>query len=356
MSEVFVAPSGKRQWDCVALGEVMIRFDPGELRIHTARRFDVWEGGGEYNVVRGLRRCFGLRTAVVTAFADNPVGRLVEDLILQAGVDTALLTWVPYDGAGRNTRNGLYFMERGFGVRASSGCMDRGNTAVSQIKPGQIDWDTTFGPERGAGWFHTGGVFAALSEHTPAVAREAMDIARRHGTYVSYDLNYRESLWSAIGGRARAAQVNDELVRKADVVFGIQSPEAGELHDDLTPQGCEQLLRGAAQRYPNLKMIATTLRSVHSSSRNGWGAMAISGGVIVHVPQREIEVLDRVGAGDAFASGVIYGLLSGWPAERALKYGVAHGALAMTTPGDNSMATLCEVQSLAEGESIRIKR
>ena len=198
----------------------MLRLDPGETRIHTARQFQVWEGGGEYNVARGLRRCFGLRTAIATALADNPVGRLVEDLILQGGVDPSLLKWIPYDGVGRTVRNGLNFTERGFGLRAAAGCSDRGHTAVSQLNPGDFDWATIFGAVNGTRWFHTGGIFAALSASTAEVAAEAMDAARRHSTPVSYDLNYRDSLWKSIGGKAKAQQVNRELVRNADLLLG----------------------------------------------------------------------------------------------------------------------------------------
>src|SRR5579862_3131175 len=188
------------KWDLVSLGEVMLRLDPGDVRVATTRQFQVWEGGGEYNVARGLRRCFGLKTAVVTALADNPVGRLVEDMMLQGGVDQSHVKWVKYDGVGRTVRNGLNFTERGFGVRAALGCSDRGHTAISQSKPGDFDWEKLFGQE-GARWFHCGGIFAALSETTPEVAREAMEAARRFGVVVSYDLNYRDSLWKSIGGQ-----------------------------------------------------------------------------------------------------------------------------------------------------------
>src|ERR1700751_5571011 len=186
------------RWDLVSLGEVMLRLDPGDERIHTTRAFKVWEGGGEYNVARGLKRCFGLDTAIVSALADNPIGRLVPDLIYQGGVDQSHVRWVRYGGGGRAVRNGLNFTERGFGVRAALGCSDRGHTAVSQLKPGEIDWEQIFAKD-GARWFHTGGIFCALSESTPLVAQQAMEAAKRAGTIVSYDLNYRSSLWKSIG-------------------------------------------------------------------------------------------------------------------------------------------------------------
>src|SRR5690554_4731081 len=196
MAKLNIKPADQCKYDLVSLGEVMLRLDPGEGRVRTARSFQVWEGGGEYNVARGMRRCFGLRTAVVTAFADNDIGRLIEDFVFQGGVDTSWIKWVPYDGVGRQVRNGLNFTERGFGIRGAVGIPDRGNTAASQMKPGDIDWDHLFGKE-GVRWFHTGGIFAALSESTAALTEEAVEAAQRHGVIVSYDLNYRPSLWKA---------------------------------------------------------------------------------------------------------------------------------------------------------------
>jgi 2-dehydro-3-deoxygluconokinase len=359
-------PDSRRRWDCVSLGEVMVRFDPSEGRIHTTRHFQVWEGGGEYNVARGLRRCFGLRTAVATALADNPVGRLVEDLILQGGVDTSLLKWVPYDGVGRTVRNGLNFVERGFGMRAATGCSDRGHTAISQTKPGDFDWATIFGASQGARWFHTGGIFAALSSSTAEVAVEAMDAARKYGTPVSYDLNYRDSLWKSIGGKVKAQEVNRELVRKVDLLLGNEEDFSamlgfeirglGEDFAELPIAGYAEMLREVAAAYPNLKLIASTLRTAHTASRNGWGAIALYQDQIVHIPQRDIDIYDRVGGGDSFASGLIYGLIAGKPIEWAVRCGVAHGALAMTTTGDTSMATLAEVERAIKGGSARIAR
>jgi 2-dehydro-3-deoxygluconokinase len=359
-------PDSNRRWDCLSLGEVMLRLDPGDMRIHTARQFQVWEGGGEYNVARGLRRCFGLRAAIATALADNPVGRLVEDFILQGGVDTSLIRWVPYDGVGRTVRNGLNFTERGFGVRAAAGCSDRGHTAVSQIKPGEFDWESIFGANNGARWLHTGGIFAALSASTAEVAVEAMDAARKHGTPISYDLNFRDSLWKSIGGKPKAQEINRALVGKLDVLLGneedfssmlgIAIKGVGEDFAELPIAGYEEMLREVAAAYPNLKLVASTLRTAQTASRNAWGAIALYEDKIVHVPQREIDIFDRVGGGDSFASGLVYGMLAGKGIEWAVQCGVAHGALAMTTPGDTSMATLAEVERIMKGGSARIAR
>ncbi len=355
-----------RRWDCLSLGEVMLRLDPGEGRIHTARQFAVWEGGGEYNVARGLRRCFGLRTAIATALAENPIGQLVEDLILQGGVDPSLLKWIPYDGVGRTVRNGLNFTERGFGVRGAVGCSDRGNTAISQVKRGDFDWESIFGESNGSRWFHTGGIFAALSASTAEVAAEAMDAARSHGTPVSFDLNFRDSLWKSIGGKAKAQEVNRELVRKVDLLLGneedfsamlgVHIKGVSEDFAELPIAAYEEMLREVAAAYPNLKLIASTLRTAHTASRNAWGAIALYQDEIVHVPQRDIDIYDRVGGGDSFASGLIYGFLAGKPVEWAVQCGVAHGALAMTTPGDTSMATFAEVERAMKGGSARIAR
>jgi 2-dehydro-3-deoxygluconokinase len=365
MDSVLISNDARR-WDCLSLGEVMLRLDPGEGRVSTTRQFTVWEGGGEYNVARGLRRCFGMRTAIATALADNAVGRLVEDCILQGGVDTSLLKWVPYDGVGHTVRNGLNFTERGFGLRAAAGCSDRGHTAMSQVQPGDFNWPSILGPENGAKCFHTGGIFAALSESTALVAVEAMDAARANRTLVSYDLNYRDSLWKSIGGKAKAQEVNRKLVRKVDLLLGNEEDFSAMLgvslkgvSDDfaeLPIAAYEEMLRAVAAAYPNLRLIASTLRTAHTASRNAWGAIALYEDKIVHVPQSKIDILDRVGGGDSFASGLLYGLLTGKPIEWAVRCGVAHGALAMTTPGDTSMATLAEVERAMQGGSARIAR
>jgi 2-dehydro-3-deoxygluconokinase len=353
------------RFDQVSLGEVMLRLDPGEGRIHTTRSFTAWEGGGEYNVARGLRRAFGLRTAIVTALADNPIGRLLEDLMLQGGVDLSYLRWVPYDGVGRGVRNGLNFTERGFGPRGAVGCSDRGSSAASHLTPEDLDFAELFG-QAGARFFHTGGVFAALSTGTPAVARAAMQAAQAHGTRVSYDLNYRDSLWRAVGGKTKAVEVNRSLMPYVDVLFGNEEDFSAalgfslegvdETYGELPTAAFRKMIERVLATFPNIKLVATTLRTAHSATRNGWGAICFADGEFFEVPQREVEILDRVGGGDSFASGFLYGLLSGESPEWALRCGVAHGALAMTTPGDTTMASRSEVMKAMQGPSARIDR
>jgi 2-dehydro-3-deoxygluconokinase len=353
------------RWDLVALGEVMLRLDPGEGRIATTRSFRVWEGGGEYNVARGLKRCFGQRTAIVTALADNPVGRLIEDLVYQGGVEPAQLNWVPYDGIGRLVRNGLNFTERGFGVRAALGCSDRGHSAASQMRPGDVDWEQIFG-EQGARWFHCGGIFAGLSQTTAELTLEAMQSARQHGTIVSYDLNYRPSLWKSRGDGA-AVEINQRLVDEVDVLLGNEEdfsaglgyeldgsdPHLLQLDTDRYARLLEQVL----DRNQRLSIAATTLRRARTATINDWSAICRTRTGVHHGPSiDELEILDRVGGGDSFASGFFYGLMSGADIDRALAYGVAHGALAMTTPGDTSMATSADVERLMAGGAARVLR
>ena len=361
-----IKPANSCLWDEVSLGEVMLRLDPGEGRIHTTRTFQAWEGGGEYNVARGLRRCFGLRTAHVTALADNPVGRLVEDLMLQGGVDLRYLKWVPYDGLGRAVRNGLNFTERGFGARGAVGCSDRGHTAVSQLQPGDIDWNRIFAKD-GARWFHCGGIFAALGPRTPDVAIEAMRCARENGTIVSYDLNFRPSLWKATGGPARAMEVNREIAKHVDVMIGneedftaalgFQVDGVDERLSALDPANFRRMIEKVVAEYPNFKAVATTLRAVKSATRNDWGAILWSEGAFCQATNRtDLEILDRVGGGDSFASGMIYGFLAGKSAQEAVEYGAAHGALLQTTRGDTSQIDLEELMHVVKGGSARIKR
>jgi 2-dehydro-3-deoxygluconokinase len=349
----------------VALGEVMLRLDPGDRRVWTTRHFEVSEGGGEYNVARGLKRCFGLDTTVVTAIADNPEGKLVQDLIYQGGVDQSHVRWVEYDGVGRTVRNGLNFTEKGYGVRPALGCSDRGHTAVSQLKPGDIDWDEIFGKE-GARWLHTGGIFCALSETTPDVTLEALQAAKKHGVIVSYDLNYRESLWKAVGGKKRAQEVNRKLAPLVDVMIGNEEDFSAALgfeiegvDENLTnfkTESFKKMIKNVVKEFP-FKVVATTLRKAKTASQNDWGAICYEDGQFYEAKNREnLDIFDRVGGGDSFASGLVYGFLSGQNAQWAVECGAAHGALAMTTPGDTTMATLKEVLNVMKGGGARIAR
>jgi len=344
----------------------MLRLDPGDERVSNTRHFRVWEGGGEYNVARGLRRCFGLDTAIVTALADNPVGRLVEDLMLQGGVSQKYVRWVPYDAVGRIVRNGLNFTERGFGVRAALGCSDRGHTAASQLKPSEIDWHQIFSKD-GARWFHTGGIFSALSETTPHVALEAMQAAKQNGTIVSYDLNYRASLWKSIGGKSKAQEVNRRLAPYVDVMLGNEEDFTAALgfsvagldehHSRLESTGFKKMIEAVVKEYPSMAVIATTLRTAKTATRNDWGALCYQDGRFYEAPMREdLEIYDRVGGGDSFASGLLYGFLFGKDPQWSVECGAAHGALAMTTPGDTTMATLSEVLQTMTSRTARIER
>jgi len=354
------------RWDAAALGEVMLRLDPGDGRIRTTRTFQVWEGGGEYNVVRGLRRCFGLKTTVATAIVDNEIGRLLEDLMLQGGVDLSHVKWVPFDGIGRAARVGLNFTEKGFGVRAAVGCSDRAWSAASQLKPGDIDWKQLFEVE-GVRWFHCGGIFAALSSTASETVIEAMEAARRAGTVISYDLNFRPSLWKSQGGTARAVEVNRKIASLVDVMIGneedftaalgFQVPDMDEHISKLDPANFKKMIGEVVKMYPNFQAVATTLRNAKTASINDWSAILWTGGEFYEAPLREnLEIYDRVGGGDSFASGLAYGFLAGKTPQQAVEYGAAHGAMAMTTPGDTSMATLKEVESVMKGKGARVVR
>ncbi|AWT59277.1 MAG: 2-dehydro-3-deoxygluconokinase [Candidatus Moanabacter tarae] len=366
MAKLEIRPPGSCRYDLISLGEVMLRLDPGDERVRTTRSFKVWEGGGEYNVARGLRRCFGLRTGVITAFAENEVGRLIEDFIFQGGVDTTHIKWVPYDGVGRRVRNGLNFTERGFGLRGAVGVSDRGHSATAQLKPGDFDWDQIFG-EEGVRWFHTGGIFAALSDTTPEILEEAVTAAQRHGTIVSYDLNYRPSLWEDVGGYEKAQEVNRRIAKNVDVMLGNEEDFTAclgfnvegldETISSIEVDSFKNMIRTAVTEFPNFKVTATTLRTVKSATVNDWGAICWADGEFYEAIYREgLEIMDRVGGGDSFASGLIYGFLSQYDPQEAVEYGAAHGALAMTTPGDTSMASLAEVEKLVGGGGARVVR
>ncbi len=354
------------RYDILSLGEIMLRLDPGQGRIHTTRQFTVWEGGGEYNVARGLKRCFGKRAAVVTAIVDNPVGKLLEDLLYQGGVCQEYIKWIPFDGIGRKSRVGLNFTERGYGVRGAVGCSDRANSAASQIKKGDIDWETIFGVD-GVAWFHTGGIFAGLSETSPEAVIEAMTIAKKHGTIISYDLNYRGSLWNDIGGKDKAMEVNRAIAPLVDVMIGNEEDFSASLGfqvegldegcSKLDPTNFKKMIAKAVQEFPNFKVVATTLRNVKTATKNDWGAVLYAGGKFYDAILREdLEILDRVGGGDSFASGLIYALMEGKGPAEAVNYGAASGALAMTTAGDTTCASLKEVERIVKGSTARIVR
>jgi len=361
-----IKPKEQCKWDAAALGEIMLRLDPGDGRIRTTRQFTVWEGGGEYNVVRGLRRCFGLQTTVVTAIVDNEVGHLLEDLMLQGGVDLSHVKWVPFDGIGRAARVGLNFTEKGFGVRGAVGCSDRGWAAASLLKPGDVDWKQLFEQE-GVRWLHCGGIFAALAAGTADLTIEAMEAAKAAGTIISYDLNFRPSLWKSQGGTARAVEVNRRIAGLVDVMIGneedftaalgFQVPGMDEHISKLDPANFRKMIAEVVKMYPNFKVVATTLRNAKTASVNDWGAILFMDGEFYEAPLREnLEIYDRVGGGDSFASGLVYGFLDGKTPQEAVEYGAAHGALAMTTPGDTTMASLKEVQAAMKGKGARVAR
>jgi len=366
MAKLDIKPRGNCTWDEVSLGEIMIRLDPGDGRIRTAREFKVWEGGGEYNVARGLKKCFKLKTAVVTGMVDNELGYLLEDLIMQGGVDLSHAKWFSYDGIGRGVRQPLNFTEKGFGVRGAVGCSDRAHSAAGKLAPGDIDWNALFAKE-GSRWFHTGGIYAAISETAPDVIIEAMKSAKANGTIISYDLNYRSSLWKSFGGKARAQEVNREIAQYVDVMIGneedftaalgLEVEGVGENLTNLDPSKFKRMIEKAVKEYPNFKAVATTLREVRSATVNDWGAILYYDGGFYEAVKREgLEIYDRVGGGDSFASGLVYGFLAGKSPEDCVNYGAAHGALAMTTPGDTSMATQAEVENLMKGGSARVVR
>jgi 2-dehydro-3-deoxygluconokinase len=366
MNNFGIKPAGSCKWDAAALGEIMLRLDPGEGRIRNTRSFKVWEGGGEYNVIRGLHKCFKLNTAVVTGIPDNDLGLLLEDLISQGGVDYSYSKLFPFDGMGRDHRQGLNFVERGFGVRGALGVSDRAHTAAAGLKPGDIDWKCLFNDD-GVRWFHTGGIYAALSETAAELTIEAMKTAKAAGTLISYDLNYRPSLWKTNGGQTQAQEINREIAKYVDVMIGneedfsaalgfkLESADKGFKGLDI--ENYKDMIRTVSAEYTNLKAIATTLRDVVTATINDWSAILYTDGDFYRSIERpKLEIFDRVGGGDSFASGLIYGFLTNKDPETAINYGAAHGAIAMTTPGDTSMASLKEVEKLASGGNARVDR
>ncbi len=332
-------PADDCRFDVVTLGEVMLRFDPGEGRVRTARTFRVTEGGGEYNVGRALRRVFGHRAALVTAIGDNEIGRLLEDLLLQGGMNLDHVVWKVADEIGLEHRTPLNFTERGFGVRPPRGVSDRAHSATGSMEPGDVDWQHLFG-ELGVRWFHTGGIFAGLSDSTLETTRTAIAAAAEHGTVVSYDVNYRPSLWRAVGGSDAHRRLTDELLPGIDVLFGVDSVD------------------GFVGRSGAPSIVASTRRRVHSASSHDWGGTAWSKatGELVGITHERLDILDRIGGGDGFSAGVIHGLLEERSLRDALSLGIAHGALIMTTPGDTSPFDIADVERLATGTAPTVER
>ncbi len=366
MAELKIKTREQCRWDAMSLGEVMLRLDPGDMRIKNARSFRVWEGGGEYNVSRGLRKCFGMRTALVSAVPDNDIGRLLEDLMMQGGVDLSHVKWVPFDGIGRSARVGLNFTEAGFGARGALGVSDRAYSAASQLKPGDIDWKKIFKDE-GVRWLHSGGIYAALSPTTSEVVKEAFAAAKEYGTIVSYDLNFRPSLWKSSGGTEAAMRINREIAEYVDVMIGNEEdftaalgfavPGMDKNFSNMDPANFMKMIEEVTKQYSNFKAVATTLRNAKTACFNDWSAVLWYNGSFHKAKEyKDLQIFDRVGGGDSFASGLIYGFLSGLAPEQCVNYGAAHGALAMTTPGDTSMASLKEVEKLVGGGGARVDR
>jgi len=367
MTILTIKSASECAYDIVSLGEIMLRLDPGENRIRTTHSFEAWDSGAEYNVARALRKTFGKRGAIVTAFADNEVGRLLENIISVSGLDQRFVTWFPYDGIGAACRNGLNFSERGFGVRGAVGCVDRAHTAISQLRPEDVDLDSLF-TGQGTRWFHTGGIMAGLSAQAARTTEAFMRAARDSGAVVSYDLNYRPSLWKAQGGLTRCREVNTRLARLADVVVGNEEDYSVCLGMDvrgndesfahLEIPAYEEMISRLTREFPGIRVAAVSLRQVRSATRNDWGGLAWCEreGFCQATWRPDLEIFDRLGGGDSFASGLIYGLMEFDDLKLGLEYGAANGAIAMTTPGDTTTATLAEIEKLAAGGSARVQR
>lgn len=344
-------PEDKCYYDFASLGEVMLRFDPGEGRIRNARSFNVYEGGGEYNVAQGIASCFGKKSAAVTALADNEIGRLIENLMLADGVECSFVKLTPCDGMGKDVRNGLNFTERGFGARKGLGVSDRANTAAGQLRPSDIDWDKLFG-EKGVRWFHTGGIFAALSDSSLETLLTAVKKAHEYGTVVSYDLNYRASLYAS-REKDCALRIAEKILPYVDVLIGNDIEYPLCMGSDLTKK-CDKIASAAVlervcEKYKNLAVACAiyispdtnTLSAVCRADGRDYFADDYAG----------LEILDPVGAGDAYAAGFFYGLMQGYSFESCLAYGAGHSALSFTTPGDTSCVSLREVEAFIKGST-----
>ncbi|HUL43810.1 MAG TPA: sugar kinase [Bacteroidota bacterium] len=357
-----IPSSSNREFDLLALGECMIRLSPpGHQRIELTPYFEAYAGGGEYNVAYALAR-YGLRTSWISRFVDNPLGHFIRNHARAGGMDLSEVLWVPYDGAGRADRIGLNFTEVGTGVRPSVSLYDRGHTAVSHMKPGDVDWKRIFSA-RGVRWFHTGGIFTALSDSCADVALESMKAAHASGSVVSYDLNFRSKLWSS----ERAIESTRRLMPFVDVLFGNEEdfqkvlgiPQENTPEDlrNLKTEEYRKMILQVVKEYPSVSLVGTTLREVVSGLVNNWSAILYAGGKFYESRKYEhLEIEDRVGGGDGFCSGVIYALLNGMDFQTSVDLGAAHGALLQTTRGDTSMVTLDEIRHVMSGASARIKR
>ncbi len=347
--------------DFVSLGALVHRLDPGIVPFRKATECRIHVSGGEYNVAANLADCFGLRCGVATAMVDYPIGDLIAERVRAMGVRPFYKRFKHNGVNGPNM--GAVYSDRGYGVRAPVVFYNRAHEAAAQLKPGDFDWNSIFAG--GVRWFHSGGIFASLSETTGELIIEGMKAARASGAVVSFDLNFREKLWNLWGGPKRAAQIVGRIVENVDVLvgneedlqkgLGIPGPET-VAKSKLDPGAFIAMMDLVRERHPQVKIVATTLREVHSTARHSWGAVAWFEGETCVSPLCELDVLDRVGGGDGFASGFFFGLLAGEPPEEALKLGWAHGALLTTFPGDTTMATLDQVRAFARGGSARIQR
>jgi len=350
------------EFDLLALGECMIRLSPpGHQRIELTPHFEAYAGGGEYNVAYALAR-YGLRTGWVSRLVDNPLGHFIRNHARSSGMDTGEVVWVPYDGVGREDRIGLNFTEVGMGLRPSVSMYDRGHTAIAHMKPGDVDWNRIF-TKRKVRWFHTGGILTALSASCADVAFEAMSAAHAAGSIVSYDLNFRSKLWPS----AKAIEATKRLVPFIDVLIGneedfqkvlgvkVKGTDAGLAH--LPVEGYKDMVSNVMSSYPNLKLVGTTLREVVSGLANNWQAIVSYEGKFFESRRYEgLEIEDRVGGGDGFCSGLIYGMLGGDAPQECVEMGAAHGALLQSTRGDTSMVTMEEIRHVMGGGSARIRR
>jgi 2-dehydro-3-deoxygluconokinase len=349
-------------FDFLSLGALVHRLDPGEIPFRKAHMAEIHVSGGEYNVAANLSDCFGLRTGICTAMVDYPIGELVRGRVREMGV-TPIYKWFEHDGV-RGPNIATVYSDRGHGVRPPVVFYNRANEAGALLKRGDFDWSKIF--KGGTRWFHSGGIFAALSETTSELIIEGMEAAKASGAINSFDLNYRAKLWSSVGGIKRAHEVLRRVAGNIDVLvgneedlqkgLGIAGPDVAETKSKLDPDAFFQLIDRVVEQFPNIKLVATTLREVHSTNRHDWAAVLWLEGQRLVSPTCQLDVLDRIGGGDGFAAGFIYGLINGRPAEEALRLGWAHGALLTTFPGDVTMARLPEVEALAKGGSARVQR